>query len=118
MQEECAVRLLKERKILPGSCEVNYVQLTNTVWTQISDSEWLYYVPSKESITILCAGHDLVDIPLKGAGKLFVDSNCKGYSRAALLQPLRTGKVNISDTKEHRLVQVNLHNECCEELGT
>lgn len=118
MQEDCAVRLLKERKLIPGKCEVNYVQLTNTVWTQISDSEWLYYVPSKDSITILCAGHDPVDIPLKGAGKLFVDSNCKGYSRAALLQPLRTGKVNTSGTKEHRLVQVDLHNECCEELGT
>jgi hypothetical protein len=31
MQEEFAVRLLKERKILPGSCEVHYVQLTHTV---------------------------------------------------------------------------------------
>jgi len=91
------------------------MQLTNTVWTQINDNEWIYYVPRKESMTILCAGRDPVDVPLKGAGRLSVDPNCKGYSRAALLQPLRAAKANNSNTKENRLVQVQLHNECCEE---
>jgi hypothetical protein len=118
MQDKCAVRLLKEWTSLPSSCEVHYVQLANTVWTQISDNEWVYFVPSKDSITVLCAGQDPIDIPLKGAGKLSVDSNCKGYSRAALLQPLCTGKANISSEKEHRLVQVEMHNDCCEDLGT
>jgi len=117
-QEECAVLLLKERKTLPTSCEVHYVQLTNTVWTQISDHEWIYYVPQRDSITILCTGRDPTDIPLKGAGRLSVDPSCKGYSRAALLQPLRTTKVNASNTKEHRLAQIPLQHECCEELGT
>ena len=77
-QEECAVQLPKERKILPGSCEVHYVQLTNTVWTKINDNEWIYYVPRKDSMTILCTGQDPVDIPLKGAGRLSVDPTCKG----------------------------------------
>jgi len=54
-QEECAVRPIKERKTIPGSCKVHYVQLTNTVWTQINDNEWIYYVPRKDSMTILCA---------------------------------------------------------------
>jgi len=66
----------------------------------------------------LCTGQDPVDIPLKGAGRLSVDPTCKGYSRAALLRTLRAIKTNSSNTKEHRLVQVQLHNECCEELGT
>jgi hypothetical protein len=118
MQDECAVRLLKKWASLPNSCEVHYVQLTNTVWTQISDNEWVYCVPSKDSITVLCTGQDPVDIPLKGAGKLSVDFNCKGYSRAALLQPLRFGKANKSSEREHRLVQVKMHNDCCEDLGT
>jgi nucleoside diphosphate kinase len=118
MQDECAVKLLKEWKKLPNDCEVNYIQLTHTVWTQISDNEWIYYVPSKDSITILCNGQDPIDIPLKGAGKLSIEPNCKGYSRAALLQPLRAGKMNTSRAREHRLIQVQLHDECCEELGT
>jgi hypothetical protein len=51
MQDECAVRLLKEWTSLPNSCEMHYVQLANTVWTQISDNEWVHYVLSKDSIT-------------------------------------------------------------------
>jgi hypothetical protein len=69
-------------------------------------------------MTILCADRDPVDIPLKRAGRLSVDPTCKGYSGAALLQPMRAAKVNNSNAKEHRLMQVQLHNECCEELGT
>jgi hypothetical protein len=30
------------------------------------------------SMRVLCADRDPVDIPLKGAGKLFLDSTCKG----------------------------------------
>ena len=41
VQEECAVRLLKMWKSLPESCEVNFVQLTHTVWTQVYDNEWI-----------------------------------------------------------------------------
>jgi hypothetical protein len=69
-------------------------------------------------MTILCAERDPVDVPLKGAGRLSVDPTCKGYSRTALLQPLRAVNVNTSLAKEHRLAQIQLRNECCEELGT
>jgi len=69
-------------------------------------------------MTILCAGRDAVDVPLKGAGRLSVDPTCKVYSRVALLQHLRAVTANISNTKEYRLAQVQLHNECCEELCT
>ena len=55
VQEECAVRLLKMWKSLPDSCEVNFVQLTHTVWTQVYDNEWIYYTPGVESLTVLCA---------------------------------------------------------------
>jgi len=57
-------------------------------------------------MTILCADRYPVDIPLKRAGRLSVDPNCKDYNRAALLQPMSAAKVNNSNAKEHRLVQV------------
>ena len=66
MQEECAVRLLNEHRTLQSSCELHYVQLNHTVWTQITDNEWIYYVPRRKSIIILCADRDPVDVPLKG----------------------------------------------------
>ena len=54
----------------------------------------------------------------EGAGTLVVDPTCKGYSEDALLQPMRATEVNTSSAREHRLAQVQLHNDCCEELGT
>lgn len=58
VQEECAVQLLQVRRSIPQSCEVSVVKLTNTVWTQVSDNEWVYYVPGRESMTVLCADQD------------------------------------------------------------
>jgi hypothetical protein len=118
VQEECAVRLLREQGNLPSSCELHYVVLNNTVWTQIGKNEWVYYVPNRDSITILCADRVPVDVPLKGAGKLSIDPACKGYSRAALLQPLRSVNANTSSAREHRLAQAQLSTEYCEELKT
>ena len=97
MQEERAVRLLNEHRTLPSSCELHYVQLTHTVWTQITDIEWIYYVPRRDIIIIFCADRDPVDVPLKGVGRLSIDPACKDYSRAALLQPLGQSR-QISQT--------------------
>jgi hypothetical protein len=94
---------------LPDSCEVNVVQLTHTVWTQVSGNEWIYYTPGVDSMAV-CADRDPVDIPLKGAGKLLIDSTFKGYSRTALLQPMRVIHANSSNGENNRLIQVQLNN--------
>ena len=67
---------------------------------------------------MLCADRDLGEVPLKGAGKLTLDPTCKGYSRAALLQPMRVINATSSKSGSNQLVQVQLRNECCEELAT
>jgi hypothetical protein len=118
VQEECAVRLLRMWKSLPESCEVHVVQLTHTVWTQVGYKEWVYYTPGADSMTVLCADRDPIDVPLRGAGKLILDSTCKGYSKAALLQPVREITADGSKSGNNQLIQVKLQNECCEELGT
>jgi len=69
-------------------------------------------------MTVLCADRDPIDIPLRGAGKLVLDPTCKGYSKAALLQPVRVIKAYGSRSRNNILIQVKLQNECCEELGT
>ena len=66
VQEECAVRLLKIWKSLPKRCEVHLVQITHTVWAQVNDNEWVYYTPGADSMTVLCAEGDPIDIPLRG----------------------------------------------------
>jgi hypothetical protein len=55
--------------------------------------------------------------PIEGSRQV-VDPTCKNYSRAALLQPFRAAKTKNSNARENPLVQVQLHNECCEELVT
>jgi hypothetical protein len=70
---------------------------------------------------VLCADPDPVDIPLLvggGGGKLLYDPTCNGYSQSALLQPRRSVLANSSNHKENQLIQVKLHNECCEKLGS
>ena len=118
VQGECAVRLLQVRKALPSSCKVNFVQLTHTVWTQLSDDKWVYYLSGSDSMTVLCDDWDPVDIPLKGAHKLSLDSTCKGYSKAVLLQPMRSILANNSYKGNNQLIQIKLHTKCCEELDT
>jgi hypothetical protein len=88
------------------------------VWTRVDDNGWVYYTPGTDSMTALRADRDPVDIPLNGAGKLFFDSTCKGYSKAALLQAMRSVLANSSNNRDNQLTQVKLHNECCEELTT
>ena len=94
------------------------MKLTHTVCTQVNDKEWIYYAQGTESMTVLCNDRDSVDLLLKGAGKLVIDSICKGYSKAVLLQPMRSLFANSYNNRDSQLIQVKLHNECCEELGT
>jgi hypothetical protein len=105
-------------KSLPESCEVYVAQLTLTVWTQVEDNKWVYYTPGAESMTVLCADRDPIVVPLRGAGKLILDSTCKDYSKAALLQSVREIRADGSKNENNQLIQVKLQNECCEKLGT
>jgi hypothetical protein len=105
-------------KSLQCSCEVRVVQLTHTVWTQVGDTEWMYYTQRADRLTVLCAERDPVDIRLKETGRLRIDPTCKGYSKTALLQPVRVIQGNSSNSKNNRLMQIPLSNDCCEELGT
>jgi len=112
------VRVLKVWKTLPDSCEVHFVQQTHTVWIQVNVYEWVYYAPGTDSLTVLCADRDPTAIPLQGASKLAIDSTCKGYSKAALLQPMRSVLANGPNNRVNQLIKIKLHKEYCEELGT
>ena len=49
---------------------------------------------------------------------MVLEPACKGYSKAALLQPVRVVKSDGSGSANNKLIQVKLRNECCEVLGT
>jgi len=66
---------MNTRKNLPESCETKCMQPTNNVWTKINGNDWIYYVPGQNSITMLCTSRHSADAPVKGAGKLVIETN-------------------------------------------
>jgi hypothetical protein len=91
------------------------VQLKNTIWTQLDNNEWLYFVPTSESVTVLCNNKEPVDVTLSGVGKFGLKAGCKGYSLVALLQT--NVIINAKGIKRNDMLsQASLDFECLEEL--
>jgi len=70
--------------VFPPSCDKCVVEISNSVWTQLRNNEWSYFVPTSESLTILCMAGPLVDVIVSGIGKLGINAICKGFGNAAL----------------------------------
>jgi hypothetical protein len=116
-QESCAVKLLQSNDKIPKSCETRIVKLSNTVWVQLLNNEWIYFSPTVDSVTVLCGEKEPIDVTLKGVGKLHMNSGCKGYSSTALLQTSFTVTNNVSMKGGDLLTQIPLQIECCEDLN-
>lgn len=94
------------------------MSITHSVWTQLEKkNEWIYFIPSRDSITILCPDKEPIDIALHGAGKLSIQAGCKGYSQSALLQTTSVIQVNTSKFGGDLLSKVQSHYDCGENLG-
>jgi hypothetical protein len=78
------VKLLQPRGSDPPSYDKCVIEISNSVWTQLRNNEWIYFVPTSESITVLCMAAHLVDVIVSGIGKLGINAICKGFGKAAL----------------------------------
>jgi hypothetical protein len=52
LHDNCVVKLLQPRSNIPQSCDKRIVEIYNSVWTQLDNNEWIYFVPSSESMTL------------------------------------------------------------------
>jgi len=86
LHENCTVKLLQPRGSVPPSCDKRVVGISISVWTQLTNNEWIYFVPLSESVTILCTDKPPVDVLVSGIDKLEISSNCKSYGKSALFQ--------------------------------
>ena len=86
LHENCLVKMLQPRGSVPTMCEKRVVELSDSVWTQLENNEWIYFVPTSETITILCSGKPPMDIFISGIGKLGIRKDCKGFGRSAHFQ--------------------------------
>jgi hypothetical protein len=117
LHDNCEVKLLQPRSNIPHSFDKRIVEIYNSVWTQLDNNEWIYFVPSSESITVLCTDKAPIDVVLTGIGKLDITSGCRGYSKIALLQTQSVIAINSSEYENDLMSKANLDFDCCEELG-
>jgi len=71
-------KLLQPRGSVPPSCDKRVVEISNSVWTQLAKNEWIYFVLSSESVTILCMDKPPFDVIVSGTDKLGISASCKG----------------------------------------
>jgi hypothetical protein len=79
------------------------------------NNECIYAAPHSDTVTILCDETGPVDTVLQGAGKLQINSGCKGFSNSALFKASFTVMSNVS-LKGDLLTQIPLQCDCCVEL--
>ena len=91
LHENCMVKLLQPRGSVPFSCDKQVVEISNSVWTQLTNNEGIYFVSLSESVTILCTDRSRVNALVLGIGKLGISTNCKGYGKSALFHTFHTG---------------------------
>jgi hypothetical protein len=75
-------------EVFPSICEKRVVEISNSLWTQLENNEWIYFVPTSESVTVLCMDKPPVDIIISGIDKKGICASCKGFGKSALFQTL------------------------------
>jgi hypothetical protein len=111
------VKLLQPRRRVPPSCDKRVVEISNSVWTQLANNEWIYFVPSSESITILCMDNPPVHLIVSGIGNLGISANCKDYGQSALFQTHSILDAHNPGYDSDFMSRVHLEYDCCEELN-
>jgi hypothetical protein len=111
LHEECEVEMLQSVRAIPTSCSQRVVEITQTVWTQLDDNEWLYVAPRPEVLTVLCSKHEPSDTETVGTGKLKLHSACKGYGSRILIQAQTT--MSINNTDKDIIPPLSLDYDCC-----
>jgi hypothetical protein len=113
----CAVTLLQRRDRVPAVRETRLITISSNVWTQLTNTSWIYYAPHREVMTIVRRNRNPVDIPLEETGKLKIFSGCKGYSTNAILYGISTAGSTSVHLPGDLSSQIEFKYACDEDLG-
>jgi hypothetical protein len=106
------VNLLEPRGSVPPRCDKRLFEISNSVWTQLTNNVWINFVPSSKSIIVRCVGKPPVDVIISAIGKLQICGNCKGFGESALFQTPSIQSVDNpgygSDFYEQRKLRIQL----------
>jgi len=117
LHENCMVKLLQPGGSVPPSCDKRILELSSSVWTQLANNEWTYFILTSESNTILCTDKPPVDVILSGIGKLGISADCKGYGKSAVFQTHSILDVSGIDHESDFMSRIRLEYDCCEEMS-
>jgi hypothetical protein len=81
----CAVKSLQPGRNAPSIRDRRNVELCNSIWVQLHNSKWIYFIPTTDNLTVICRNKEPIDVPMRGVGKLSLISGCKADSTSALL---------------------------------
>jgi len=99
----------------PPHYDKRVVEISNSVWIQLANNEWIYFVPSSESVTILCMEKPPVDLIVSGIDKSGISANFKGYGKSALFQTHSILDVYDRGYESDFMSRVYLEYNCCEK---
>jgi hypothetical protein len=103
---------------LRESCAVKLLQ-PNPVWTKLEErNEWIYFIPNRDSVTIVCVNKEPVEVVISRTGKLKIQAGCKGYTRTAILTTMNEINVNSSGKGNDLLSKIDIEFDCCEHLNS
>jgi hypothetical protein len=115
LDEECEALLVQTLNSIPSSCSQRIVELNQTLWTQLDNSERLYVAPKPDVLTVLCSKHEPKDVKLLGTGKLLLGAMCEAYGCRILIQSHRT-LISIRTSKDV-ILPVSLEYGCCDSVN-
>lgn len=109
--ETCEARMLQPVREIPNDCIKKIVKLNDSIWTPLSQDQWLFVAPKEEGLTILCNDNRPTDVLLKGTGKLTFYGKCKGYGTQVFIQSEQIIRTNV--TTEDIVPALNMEVDCC-----
>lgn len=84
---KCGLGPLLGQEKIPEFCNKQYVKITNSIFSHLSNLNAWLYVSINECETMNCKKEDPLNVFLNGTGKITLDVGCKGYARQTVLIP-------------------------------
>ncbi|KAL4084075.1 hypothetical protein QTP88_029391 [Uroleucon formosanum] len=86
----CGVNSLLGLKENSSVCKVQYVKITNSIFSRLESTNTWLYVSVSENVAIKCDNEDPHNIILNGTGQLTLNPQCVVYAKQTILFPSQT----------------------------
>ncbi|KAL4103608.1 hypothetical protein QTP88_018969 [Uroleucon formosanum] len=86
----CGVNSLLGLKENSSVCKVQYVKITNSIFSRLESTNTWLYVSVSENVAIKCDNEDPHNIILNGTGQLTLNPQCVLYAKQTILFPSQT----------------------------